>query len=71
MFLSILQRKLKSTEYFVQVTKTLTVKKSVEQQQKKKKSVQSCWNEHFGGIKLKTWKQTKLYKTNCTFFHFK
>lgn len=35
MFVSILHRKLESTEYFVQVTKTLTVKKTVEQQQKK------------------------------------
>lgn len=32
MFVSILQRKSESTEYFVQVTKTLTVKKTVEQQ---------------------------------------
>lgn len=36
MFLSILQRKLKSTEYFVQVTKTLTVKKVGRTTTKKK-----------------------------------
>lgn len=42
MFVSILHRKLESTEYFVQVTKTLIVKKTVENNKKKKKCVQSC-----------------------------